>query len=153
MCDALVPLSSCAMLGGETTDVASILSKLNAFYSRLNMFLGSCRGYYKCSSMRGCPARKHVERCLEDPSMLIVTYEGEHNHPTLPSQSANAWNLSETISKYYHNHRQLLLTLLLIGFPLLLYIFYFFKFWSKDGAKVIHWGVIWYLEGKTWSHD
>ncbi|KAF5183731.1 Wrky1 [Thalictrum thalictroides] len=34
------------------------------------------RGYYKCSSMRGCPARKHVERCLDEPSMLIVTYEG-----------------------------------------------------------------------------
>ncbi|KAF7818395.1 putative WRKY transcription factor 21 [Senna tora] len=48
------------------------------------------RGYYKCSSMRGCPARKHVERCLEDPSMLIVTYEGEHNHPKIPTQSANA---------------------------------------------------------------
>ncbi|CAA0816820.1 Probable WRKY transcription factor 39 [Striga hermonthica] len=47
------------------------------------------RGYYKCSSMRGCPARKHVERCLEEPSMLIVTYEGEHNHPRLASQSAN----------------------------------------------------------------
>lgn len=38
------------------------------------------RGYYKCSSVRGCPARKHVERSLEDPAMLIVTYEGEHNH-------------------------------------------------------------------------
>uniref|UniRef100_A0A803KPU3 WRKY domain-containing protein n=1 Tax=Chenopodium quinoa TaxID=63459 RepID=A0A803KPU3_CHEQI len=38
------------------------------------------RGYYKCSSVRGCPARKHVERCLEEPTMLIVTYEGEHNH-------------------------------------------------------------------------
>lgn len=38
------------------------------------------RGYYKCSSVRGCPARKHVERALDDPAMLIVTYEGDHNH-------------------------------------------------------------------------
>ncbi|CAN7061216.1 hypothetical protein IGI04_016359 [Brassica rapa subsp. trilocularis] len=45
------------------------------------------RGYYKCSSMRGCPARKHVERCVEDPAMLIVTYEAEHSHPKLPSQA------------------------------------------------------------------
>ncbi|CAN6714821.1 unnamed protein product [Malus baccata var. baccata] len=42
------------------------------------------RGYYKCSSIRGCPAKKRVERCLEDPSMLVVTYQGEHKH----SQSA-----------------------------------------------------------------
>ncbi|GAB2282295.1 Transcription factor [Dionaea muscipula] len=48
------------------------------------------RGYYKCSSMRGCPARKHVERCFEEPLMLVVTYEGEHNHPKLPSHSPNA---------------------------------------------------------------
>ncbi|KAE8727929.1 putative WRKY transcription factor 74 [Hibiscus syriacus] len=38
------------------------------------------RGYYKCSCVRGCPARKHVERAVEDPMMLIVTYEGDHNH-------------------------------------------------------------------------
>ncbi|MCO5600449.1 hypothetical protein L7F22_054562 [Adiantum nelumboides] len=38
------------------------------------------RGYYKCSSVRGCPARKHVERDVEDPNMLIVTYEGDHSH-------------------------------------------------------------------------
>lgn len=38
------------------------------------------RGYYKCSSVKGCPARKHVERALDDPNMLIVTYEAEHNH-------------------------------------------------------------------------
>lgn len=38
------------------------------------------RGYYKCSTIRGCPARKHVERAVDDAAMLIVTYEGEHNH-------------------------------------------------------------------------
>ncbi|XP_010472466.1 PREDICTED: probable WRKY transcription factor 17 [Camelina sativa] len=38
------------------------------------------RGYYKCSTFRGCPARKHVERALDDSTMLIVTYEGEHRH-------------------------------------------------------------------------
>ncbi|KAL8521681.1 hypothetical protein ACS0TY_011986 [Phlomoides rotata] len=38
------------------------------------------RGYYKCSTVRGCPARKHVERANDDPTMLIVTYEGEHRH-------------------------------------------------------------------------
>ncbi|KAM4086343.1 hypothetical protein ACJW30_10G094200 [Castanea mollissima] len=38
------------------------------------------RGYYKCSTIRGCPARKHVERAPDDPKMLIVTYEAEHRH-------------------------------------------------------------------------
>ncbi|CAN6281449.1 unnamed protein product [Urochloa humidicola] len=46
------------------------------------------RGYYKCSSVRGCPARKHVERCVDDPSMLIVTYEGDHNHNRVVAQPA-----------------------------------------------------------------
>ncbi|KAK4762029.1 hypothetical protein SAY87_029913 [Trapa incisa] len=43
------------------------------------------RGYYKCSSVRGCPARKQVERAHDDPSMLIITYEGEHRHTGNPS--------------------------------------------------------------------
>ncbi|VAH36032.1 unnamed protein product [Triticum turgidum subsp. durum] len=42
------------------------------------------RGYYKCSTVRGCPARKHVERALDDPAMLVVTYEGEHRHSPGP---------------------------------------------------------------------
>ncbi|CAO2827274.1 unnamed protein product [Amaranthus hypochondriacus] len=40
------------------------------------------RSYYKCSTCKGCPARKQVERCLQDSTMLIVTYEGEHVHST-----------------------------------------------------------------------
>ncbi|XP_076942837.1 putative WRKY transcription factor 15 [Bidens hawaiensis] len=38
------------------------------------------RGYYKCSSVKGCPAKKHVERATDVTSMLIVTCKGEHNH-------------------------------------------------------------------------
>ncbi|KAK7318837.1 hypothetical protein RJT34_03544 [Clitoria ternatea] len=39
------------------------------------------RGYYRCSSSKGCPARKQVERSRVDPTMLVVTYSSEHNHP------------------------------------------------------------------------
>ncbi|KAJ4707710.1 putative WRKY transcription factor [Melia azedarach] len=47
------------------------------------------RGYYKCSTVRGCPARKHVERAPDDPAMLIVTYEGEHRHTAQPAMQEN----------------------------------------------------------------
>ncbi|KAJ0986372.1 hypothetical protein J5N97_004728 [Dioscorea zingiberensis] len=39
------------------------------------------RGYYRCSSSKGCPARKQVERSRVDPTMLVVTYSSDHNHP------------------------------------------------------------------------
>ncbi|KAL0700234.1 hypothetical protein Bca4012_056356 [Brassica carinata] len=39
------------------------------------------RGYYRCSSSKGCSARKQVERSRADPSMLVITYTSEHNHP------------------------------------------------------------------------
>ncbi|KAL8090876.1 hypothetical protein AgCh_040086 [Apium graveolens] len=38
------------------------------------------RAYYRCSSSKGCLARKQVERSRTDPTMLIVTYSSEHNH-------------------------------------------------------------------------
>ncbi|CAN8248160.1 unnamed protein product [Cochlearia groenlandica] len=39
------------------------------------------RGYYRCSTSKGCLARKQVERNRSDPAMFIVTYTAEHNHP------------------------------------------------------------------------
>ncbi|KAL6609450.1 hypothetical protein ACP70R_039419 [Stipagrostis hirtigluma subsp. patula] len=48
------------------------------------------RGYYKCSSLKSCMARKLVERSQEKPGVLVVTYIGEHCHavPTVLSSLA-----------------------------------------------------------------
>ena len=41
----------------------------------------ACRGYYRCSTSKGCSAKKQVERCKTDASMLLITYTSTHNHP------------------------------------------------------------------------
>ncbi|MED6203575.1 WRKY Transcription Factor [Stylosanthes scabra] len=42
------------------------------------------RSYYRCSSCKGCLARKRVQRSHSDPQVFIVTYTAEHTHPPHP---------------------------------------------------------------------
>lgn len=66
---------------------------------------GQCRGYYKCSSVTGCPARKHVERDSKDPTVLILIYEGEHRHHRHSSQPHSRWmKMPETLTRVHNNN-------------------------------------------------
>lgn len=81
------------LIHGSTTNLGRYIFLLInpiIFFCLINSFSLPRRGYYKCSTVRGCPARKHVERANDDPTMLIVTYEGEHRH----TQGAMQENIS-----------------------------------------------------------
>lgn len=76
------------------------------------------RGYYRCSSSKGCSARKQVERSRTNPNMLVITYTSEHNHPwptqrnalagsTRTHSSRNPAPAHKTSPKHEHNNDNL----------------------------------------------
>lgn len=52
------------------------------------------RSYYRCTTSM-CSVKKRVERSPHDASMVITTYEGNHNHHTLPLARKSSINNDE----------------------------------------------------------
>nr|GMC72677.1 probable WRKY transcription factor 71 [Ipomoea batatas] len=82
------------------------------------------RSYYRCTSQK-CTVKKRVERSYEDPTIVVTTYEGQHNHHCPATLRGNAVALLSPASFLSPSpaalmpnfHQDLLLNPILSGAP------------------------------------
>ncbi|KZV19665.1 hypothetical protein F511_30833 [Dorcoceras hygrometricum] len=65
------------------------------------------RNYYRCSTSKGCAARKQVEQSPTDSNIFIVSYTGEHTHPRPTHRSSLAGSIRNKISPAATNKNML----------------------------------------------
>ncbi|BFG17934.1 hypothetical protein CerSpe_042090 [Prunus speciosa] len=64
----------------------------------------SPRAYFKCSLSPRCPVKKKVQRCMVDKSVLVATYEGEHNHDAINGSPLGKFCCSSSTADHNNNN-------------------------------------------------
>ncbi|CAL1410519.1 unnamed protein product [Linum trigynum] len=58
------------------------------------------RSYYRCTTQR-CGVKKRVERSFDNPSVVVTTYEGQHNHHLPSTLRGNVAAASAAMFSHY----------------------------------------------------